>query len=191
LPAPEAATDTRHGTLRPTGNAYDVALSGDGFFVVETPDGERWTRGGAWRLDAEGYLADHDGNRAHGAKGAIRVSYDSEGRPLDVSDVTIDATGTVRVNQVAFDTLRVERGVAGASLQHEGSGRYVPDAARQAVDVDARDVRQGFIEESNVNHVASLVEMISINRNYAFAQKVLTTLDGIRATIANDLAKPA
>jgi flagellar basal body rod protein FlgG len=59
------------------------------------------------------------------------------------------------------------------------------------VTAGARAVRQGFVEESNVNHVASLVEMISINRNYAFAQKVLTTLDGIRATIANDLAKPA
>jgi flagellar basal body rod protein FlgG len=191
LPAPEAATDTRHGTLRPTGNTYDLSLGGDGFFVVQTPEGERWTRGGAWRLDAEGYLADNDGNRVLGSKDAIRISYDSQGRPLDVADVTIDAKGTVRVNQVAFDTLRVERGVPGASLQHEGSGRYLPDAARQAVTAGARDVRQGFVEESNVNHVASLVEMISINRNYAFAQKVLTTLDGIRATIANDLAKPA
>lgn len=59
------------------------------------------------------------------------------------------------------------------------------------MDGPAREVRQGTLEESNVNSVSTLIDMIEINRNYAFAQKVLSTLDGIRATIANDIAKPA
>ena len=190
LPVAQAMTDRRGGMLRPTGNAFDAGLGGDGFFVVSTPQGERWTRHGAWRLDTEGYLADTDGNRVLGERGAIRLTRDPEGRPLDVTDLAIDTAGVVRVTGVKIDQLRVERGGTG-SLQHEGGGRYLPDASRASVDGPAREVRQGTLEESNVNSVSTLIDMIEINRNYAFAQKVLSTLDGIRATIANDIAKPA
>jgi flagellar basal-body rod protein FlgG len=186
LPVADAATDRREGTFRPTGNALDISTGGDGFVVVRTPSGERWTRGGAFGIDAEGYLVDANGFPALGDNGPIRLT---TGKTLP-SDVAIDRAGSVRVNGAIVDTLRVERGERG-SLQHEGGGRYVPDATRLAIEPGARDIRQGVIEESNVNPVASLVDMISITRNYAFAQKVLTTLDGIRGTIANDLAKPA
>ena len=55
--------------------------------------------------------------------------------------------------------------------------------------VDARDIRQGHLEGSNVNTLSSLVDLISIQRNFTDAQKVLSTLDGIRGTIANDLSR--
>ena len=185
-PAGQSATDLREGTFRPTGNPLDLALRGDSFFVVRTPDGERWTRGGAWQLDPEGRLTDHDGNMALGEKGPIHIASAAS----DAAEVTIDRGGLVRVNGVEIDRLRVERGGPG-SLQHEAGGRYLPAGDRASVAPDARDVRQGVVEDSNVNTVSSLVDMIAITRNYAFAQKVLTTLDGIRATISNDLAKPA
>ena len=187
-PAGQSATDLREGTYRPTGNPLDLAVRGDAFFVVSTPEGERWTRGGAWRLDAEGRLADADGNVALGEKRPVHIVAPGA---ADAADVTVDRSGSIRVNGVEIDRLRVEHGGGGASLQHEAGGRYLPAADRSSVDPASRDVRQGVLEESNVNTVSSLVDMISITRNYAFAQKVLTTLDGIRATISNDLAKPA
>jgi flagellar basal body rod protein FlgG len=182
-PAAESATDRRAGTYRPTGNVFDVALGGDAFFVVKTADGERWSRGGSWQLDASGNLVDASGNAALGTKGPIRIS-----TGVASTDVTIDRAGTVRVNGEQIDTLRVEKGGVG-SLQHEDGGRYLPPADRTPVDAAERDVRQGVVEDSNVNAVSSLVDMIAISRNYAFAQKVITTLDGIRATISNDITK--
>lgn len=181
-PVAESATDLKEGTFKPTGNPLDVAVRGNAFFVVTTAEGERWTRGGAWRLDDAGRLTDAGGNPLLGTKGPIQVRAGAT--------MTIDRAGVVRANNEVVDQLRLERG-ATPTLQHEGEGRYVPPAERTAVDAEFRQVHQGVLEESNVNAVSSLVDMISIARNYAFAQKVLTTLDGVRSTIANDIAKPA
>ena len=189
LPAPDAATDRRVGSYRPTGNPLDLAIGGDGFFVVGTPEGEQWTRGGAFSIDAKGYLVDADGNAVLGERGAVRVTRDAQGREIIPHHVAIDRTGLVEVDGVAVDRLRIERAAAPGSLQHVAGTRFVPDASRENVAAADRDVRQGSIEESNVNTISSLVDLISVQRNYAFAQKVLTTLDGIRSTIANDLGK--
>ncbi len=78
---------------------------------------------------------------------------------------------------------------AGAVLKHEGGTHFVPDAGKQSVAYADRDIRQGELEGSNVNTLSSLVDLISIQRNFADAQKVLSTLDGIRSTIVNELGK--
>ena len=176
-----AATDWREGTLAPTGNPLDVAVRGHAFFVVGTPRGERYSRGGAWTMDRDGYLADSDGNRALGEKGAIQ---------LRGQDIDIDRTGRVAVDGVWIDRLRVESAPPGTSLQHEAGTRWVPGPVREVVAPDARDVRQGQLEGSNVNAIESLVDMISIQRNFAFTQKAISTLDDVRATISNQLGKP-
>lgn len=183
LPVANATTDRSSGTLRSTGNPLDVAVTDDSFFVVQTPKGERWTRGGSWQLNADGHLADASGNLVLGDGGPIKV-------PSDKGDVSIDRAGTVRVGGETVGKLRLERGGPG-SLQHEDGTRFIPPADRIAVDDAGRTIQQGLVEQSNVNTVSTLVDLIEIQRNYAFAQKVMTTLDGIRATIANDLAKPA
>ena len=180
-PVPQAATDLREGSYTPTNNPLDLALRGDAtFFVVGTPAGERWSRGGSWGIDAAGFLVDGDGNKALGEKGAIEV---------DGKDVTIDRTGLVIVDGVKVDRLRVESAPPGATLQHESGTRFVPDAGRTAVALDQRDVLQGTIEGSNVDTIGSLVDLISIQRNFASAQKALSTIDDIRGTIANDLGR--
>jgi flagellar basal body rod protein FlgG len=189
LPEAAAATDRREGSYRPTGNAFDLAIGGDAFFVVGTPAGEQWTRGGAFQIDANGYLADADGNAVLGERGPIRLTRDVQGREIAPKQVTIDRAGLVEVDGVAVDRLRVERSATTGSLEHVAGTRFTPDPSRQAVAEKDRDVRQGMVEESNVNPISSLVDLISVQRNFAFAQKVLTTLDGVRSTITNDLGK--
>lgn len=181
VPVPNAATDWREGTLAPTGNPLDVALRGPSFFVVNTPHGERFTRGGSWTISPKGFLADDSGNQVLGEKGPIRVA----GR-----EVTMDRTGRVAVDGTWIDRLRVESVPPGTTLQHEAGTRWIPAASRQVVALDARDVRQGSLEGSNVNPIESLVDMISIQRHFAFAQKAISTLDDVRATISNQLGKP-
>jgi flagellar basal-body rod protein FlgG len=180
VPVPEAATDFREGVYQPTGNPLDLATRGNNYFVVNTAAGERWTRGGAWSVDPKGFLADSAGNQVLGEKGPIRVA----GGALEV-----DRSGWVIVDRIKVDRLRLETPAPNAVLQHEGGTHFVPDTARTTVAYADRDIMQGSLEGSNVTTITSLVDLISIQRNFADAQKVLTTLDGIRSTIVNELGK--
>jgi flagellar basal body rod protein FlgG len=195
LPVAERGTDFAAGTLTPSANPLDLALANDAFLVVATPQGERLTRGGSFHLDPDGFVVDPNGNRLLGEKGAIRVT----GRPTDPKSggneaperIEIDARGEVRVDGMVLDRLRMESVPPGTPLDHEAGGLFVPDASRTSVGLDARDLRQGHLEQSNVSTINSLVDLISIQRNYANAQKTVSALDGIRSTIVNDLGKLA
>jgi flagellar basal body rod protein FlgG len=180
--AAQTATDLTAGTLRTTDNPLDVALQGDGFLVVRTPGGERFSRGGSLQLDAARRLVDGAGNPVLGERGPITL-------PAGAT-VRVAADGAVTVDDKPVDRLRVERAGAGAALAHEGGTLLVPDAGRRAVPADERRVRQGALEESNVNPVSAMVDMIAVQRAYASVQKAVTTLDEVRGTAASDLGRP-
>jgi flagellar basal body rod protein FlgG len=103
--------------------------------------------------------------------------------------VSVDRAGNVFAGDAKLDQLRVETLAPGQSLQHEAGTLVVPDATRRAVPPDARDVRQGFVEGSNVDTIGTMVDMISVQRAYAAVQKAVTALDGIHGTICNELGK--
>ena len=179
-PAPDTATDVRRGTFKETGSALDVATDSDGFFVVSTAQGERLSRGGNLQLSPDGVLTDASGHALLGEKGMIR---------LGPGQISIDHDGLIAVDGEAVDRLRMETVPPGTDLQHDAGTLFLPGATRQALGLGSRAVKQGFVEESNVNTVSTMVDMISVQRAYANAAKALTTLDGIRATISNDLGK--
>jgi flagellar basal body rod protein FlgG len=176
-----AQTDWSEGSITTTNNPLDLAMRGPAFLVVETPNGERYSRGGSWGVDREGFLADANGHRALGEKGPIKVSG---------TDVTIDRTGRVALDGMWIDRLRVEVMPPNTALPHEDGVLWVPPTDRTSQPLATRDLRQGQLEESNVVPVNEMVDMISIQRNYAFAQKAISVLDDIRSTITHDLAKP-
>jgi flagellar basal body rod protein FlgG len=179
-PAPDTATDLRRGALKETGNPFDIATDSDGFFIVSTPQGERLSRGGALQLSPDGILTDASGHPLLGEKGVIK---------LGPGQITIDRDGLVAVDGDAVDRLRMETVLPGTDMQHDAGTLFVPGPTRQAMALGDRAVKQGFVEESNVNTISTMVDMISVQRAYANAAKALTTLDGIRATISNDLGK--
>ncbi len=180
--AVRTATDARAGTLRETRNPLDVAVAGDGYFVVQTPAGERLTRAGSFRLDADRRLVDAAGNAVLGETGPIVLP---KGAEVDVA-----ADGTIRVDRQAAGRLRLERVDPGAQMAHEDGVRFVPDPSRRPVADADRRLRQGHVEESNVTPVAALVDMIAVQRAYAGVQKAVTTLDEVRGTAASQLGKP-
>ena len=202
-PVIDAATDLRAGALRPTGAPLDLAMGGDGFLVVDTPDGERLTRGGAFRLDDQRRIVTANGEPLLGETGELVLDSDSaaalEGTlsagtespdGLATALVQIDRQGGVRVAGREVGRLRVERVAEGDRLQHAGAGLFVPPDGREPVPDGERDVRQGALEESNVSPISALVEMITVQRAYASVQKAMTTLDAARGTITSDLGKP-
>src|SRR5215207_7855757 len=179
-PAPDTATDLRRGTFKETHGALDLATDSDGFFVVNTAQGERLSRGGSLQLAPDGILTDSSGHALLGEKGVIT---------LGPGTVTIDRDGLVAVDGEPIDRLRMESLPQGSDPQHDAGTLFLPGATRDQLALGSRSVKQGFVEESNVNTVSTMVDMISVQRAYANAAKALTTLDGIRATISNDLGK--
>ena len=199
VPVVETQTDLRAGTLRPTGAPLDLALGGDGFFVVQTPDGERLSRGGSLRLDDEHRLVTASGHPLLGdggpivldAAAAARVKEGAEGGDGATGGalIDVDRDGGVHVGGARVATLRVERVPAGARLDHAGA-LFVPPAEREPVPEGERLVQQGTVEDSNVSSIGALVEMITVQRTYAAVQKVMTTLDDARGTVTSQIGKP-
>jgi flagellar basal body rod protein FlgG len=180
-PAAETTSDLTVGTLRETGAPLDLAIDGPGFFVASTSLGERYTRGGSLHLDATHHLVDADGRQLLGIKGPVAVD------PA-AGAITIDHAGEVSQNGQMIDRLRVES-ASGADLMREGNALFVPPSDRTLIAADDRAVKQGYLEESNVNSMGALVDMVAVQRAYASVQKAIVEMDKADET-ATRLAKP-
>lgn len=167
------------GALRQTGATLDLALGGEGFFVVSTPQGERYTRNGSFSLDEEGYIVTTEGRRVLGRRGAIRV----EGK-----DVQVDARGGVRVDGRLADTLRIVDFADRNSLTKQGDSLF---AGPQPVNLgpDRFRVLQGYLEQSNVNPVSEMVNMITAMRSYEANQKAIQAEDQLLNKVVNEVGK--
>ncbi|MGI8510657.1 MAG: flagellar hook-basal body protein [Gemmatimonadaceae bacterium] len=188
LPAANAVTDFTPGPLNTTGNPLDVAIEGRGFMVVQTPNGERLSRGGALRVDNTGTLTDPAGNAIMGEGGTIRVSSRGDAQ---AGEIQITRTGAVMVDKAEVGRLKVETVPDNTPLLREGSGLFVPPVKRARVDPDTVSIRQGSLEQSNVSSVGEMVDMISIQRAYTAVQKAMTTIDGARGIATGELGRPA
>lgn len=181
-PVAQATSDLSTGNLRSTGNPMDVAVDGEGFFVVQTPDGERYTRGGSLRLDEKHQLVDTDGRPLLGEKGKTLKLLDG---PVEIS-----RTGEVTQSGQVVDRLRMESAPKGTELEREGASLWVPPATRTPMKPDARNVKQGYVEESNVNSMSALVDMVAVQRAYASVQKAIVEMDHANETITTQIARP-
>ena len=181
-PVAEATSDLTTGNLRDTGNTFDVAIDGPGFFVVNTPNGERYTRGGSLRLDDKHQLVDTDGNVFLGEKGI----------PLKLNDgpIEISKSGEVTQGGQVVDRLRMERAPKGVELQREGASLWSPPATRDVMKPGDRSVKQGSLEESNVNSMSAMVDMVAVQRAYASVQKAIVEMDHADETITTQIARP-
>jgi flagellar basal body rod protein FlgG len=178
-PVPVEQTDLAQGNLRSTGRELDVGLDGAGFLVVQTPNGERFTRGGALHLDPNGQLVDADGHAVLGTKGPI---------VLPGTKIEFQADGTVLMDGSQVDQLRLENVSDPLKLRKEGAGRFL--AGEKGVPVtEGLSLRQGFIEEPNSNAVSGMIDLVTIQRAYAANVDALKAMDGVLGTIAGDVGR--
>lgn len=164
------------GAIRDTGRQLDLAIEGEGFMVIETPGGERLTRGGSLVIDAGGYLSDRNGNRLLGLEGPVRVA----GRVIKV-----ESDGTVVVDDARADRLRLVTAEAG-SLQKEGEGRF--RFGGEALQPGKATVLQGSLEDANVDPLLGTVEMIMVQRAYAANLQALRAVDGVMGILTGQIA---
>jgi len=182
LATTDTALDVTPGSLTETRNSLDLAVEGNGFFVTQTPAGERLVRNGSFHIDGEHQLVDDHENPVLGENGPV---------VLPNGTIEVDGTGMIKVDGKMVQRLRLERVADGTQLQHEGGTQFVPDATRMAIPPEERHVKQGYIEESNVNTMSAMTAMLEVLHRYGAAQKTLSTIDSARGIAVTELAKPA
>ncbi len=153
--------DTAAGSVSTTGNPFDLALRGDGFFAVETPRGERYTRAGRFALAGDGKLTDGEGNAVLDARGTpIAIG------PNDTR-VEVRGDGSVHSENGPIGQLRVVRFADPQKLRAEGSRLYASD--EPGAPAERPGVVQGAVENSNVQPVAEITTLTAQMREFQFA----------------------
>lgn len=182
----EIYTDYTNGSLRETGNTYDIAIDGEGFFTVNVTDREgevhtRYTRAGNYNITQDGYIVDVNGFHLQGEAGDLQV-------PTDAADVVIDELGGVYADGAFVDNLLITDFEDYSYLRKYADTYYEPvDGATEREAAGA--VRQGFTEQSNVNIVNEMVNMIAITRAYEANQKVIKAMDSTMELAATSVGR--
>lgn len=200
----ESFTVFSQGAMKQTENPFDLALEGKGFFSIDTPNGERYTRNGSFHVSPEGLLVTKQGLPVLGEKGPIQLKknnfiVDQQGRVWQNSTFADDPERLVSLeenqweNVELVDQLKLVDFPRDRYLKKQGDSlwlndRFSGDPERVGVE-DGLQVRQGFIEGSNVNPVQEMVRMIEVNRAYEANQKVIQAHDQMTDKLINQAVR--
>ena len=174
--------DLSEGPMVGTQSPLDLAIHGQGYFVVDTPDGERYTRHGVFQLDDGGQIVTTEGHPVLNSGGApIAV-------PLDTSSITITRDGTISADAQEIGQIKLVSFESPQALSKIGSGLYEAIDQTPTTDPDS-EVLQGMVENSNVKGVVEMTRMIDTVRSYQAAAKLADTehqriLDAIEALVS-------
>lgn len=160
--------DLRQAGLAQTGGTFDFAIQGEGFFLIETPQGQSLTRAGRFMPNAEGELVNPDGYRLLDAGGApIFV-------PPDVAAVALSTDGTLSGNGQPIAQIGLWQPGDPLKMTHAGGTLFISETV---VPAETTTLLQGFVEESNVNPISEIARMIEVQRAYEMGQGFLEKED--------------
>lgn len=168
-----SSVDTSQGQIYETLNPLDLALVGEGMFTIQTQNGFEFTRKGNFKISDDGFLVNEQGNKVMGKGGEINLMQYLNG---EESKVKISLNGELTVNDTHVADLLVvkiddyEKRKAGLNFN---SSQDIQDLAQES----EFEIRQGYLEESNVNPMIELENMINISKEYETAYKMVTYLD--------------
>jgi flagellar basal-body rod protein FlgF len=176
--------DTVEGGFQRTGNAFDMAIKGPGYFVVNTPSGERYTRNGGFTLDETGRLVTPQGHEMQGEGGPIVVS-------TDESEVIVGPDGTISNRDGGvLGKVRVVRFADERQLRKVANGLYASDLAPQNTVAGEVKVLQGTIEGSNVRPITEIARMINLQRYFEATQKLVDQEHRRQRDAINQIFRP-
>ncbi len=169
-------TSQEQGDVLQTSNPLDLAISGNGFFTVKGEDGQlELTRDGRFKLSDEGFLVNSNGQKVIGQNGEVSIE-----ESLLEKDPTINITksGEIKIGERTIDSLLIVNVENSEDLIRGGGSNFLlNDTEYKAAEEGTFQVSQGFLEESNTNPILEMESMISINKEYETAQKVIAALD--------------
>ncbi|WP_433693387.1 flagellar hook-basal body protein [Herbaspirillum seropedicae] len=161
-------SDMRAGTLKSTGQPLDLALSGPGFFEVQTEHGPAYTRQGNFRMDERGRIVTAQGYPLMGKGGEIFVAS---------ANPAIDAAGNIVENKRPLGQLKVVQFEQPETLRRLGEGLFAEGTGMRQLNDAEVQVRQGYLENANVSSVQEMVEMMQTMRHFESMQKITQAYD--------------
>ncbi len=183
---PQATTRLHEGqgTLRQTGKDLDFAIQGPGYFQVRTADGGTgYTRNGEFHLDANGKLVNGQGNDVMGEGGPLTID-------VKLGPVSVNAAGQIIQGENTVGKIGVFDLSQSGSLKRTGDGLLVPSEDSRPGPVEAPQISQGYVEESNVSPLQEMVNLITVSRAYEVSQKLITTMDQLTHSAIESLGTP-
>lgn len=166
-------TSFSDGRVRQTGNQLDFAINGEGFFSVQTDRGEMLTRAGAFQFDSQGQLVTADGELLVGDGGPIQLLAGEE------QEIQVDEYGYVYQAGEEIGRIKVTAVENPETLTKQGGARFsTTDQTRTEV-LDLPELRQGFLEGSNINVIRSVTEIVQAGRAFEAYQNVIRMTNSI------------
>jgi flagellar basal-body rod protein FlgF len=185
-------TDIRPGTLKATRQSLDLALDGDGYFEVATASGPAYTRQGSFHLDGQGRLVNAQGYPVMGKGGAIFLttpnpSIDSRGYVFEGKSGPAGFAAGRSAAQEPVAQLKVVQFETPQAMQHLGEGLLASQSPAGMMNDADIQVRQGFLENSNVSSMQEMVQLMQTMRHFESMQKVATGYDEMMGTAIRKL----
>ena len=172
------SVDLSPGPVVNTGNKFDVALIGPGFFKIQTPSGIRYSRNGAFSLTRDGMLVNQNGDQVLGQNGPIT---------LIGGDLSIGRDGQISENGSPGDKLLIVDFKEPRFLRKEGMNYYVYEGkAQDILTAEKVDVQHHYIEKSNVNVTEEMIRMVESFRAFESVQKAIQNTDEVTSKLVND-----
>ena len=176
-------TSFSSGHLKHTENALDLALNGNGFFCVETPEGIQYTRKGNFTLNENGVIVTREGLPVLSEGGEIEI---------DGKNIAVDGKGNVSVDGNQVDTIKIVDFPQPYALKKSGNSLFtLTDISITENEAKEVEVRQGFVELSNVDAIRMMTEMIEILRGYESYQKIIQSINDVSLKAINDVGRLA
>lgn len=179
--------DFKQGSIKTTGNPLDLALNGDGFFVIQTPQGQAYTRNGSFIINNNNEISTIDGYPVLGETGApITLNFNAKD---DVKDIKIDAQGNVELNKVIIDKIKVVDFENRNSLQAMGGSLYKTSGNTPALTPEKYSISQGALEGANSNVIECMINSINGSRTYEHLSKVIETDNRTLSKVVSEVGR--
>ncbi|MFQ5752832.1 MAG: flagellar hook-basal body protein [bacterium] len=186
IPNSSAVIDFSQGSLVGSNRPLDVAISGNGLFAVETPQGEVYTRDGRFTLNQEGILTTLDGYVVLGEGGPIEIELQQN----SPSQIIINEKGEILIDGNVLDRLKVFSLENPQNFNKIGSNLFqLKDSTISLNPAENYTIKQGFLEESNVNPILEMVAMIEVSHFYQTGRKLINTQDSLLGRAVNDIGR--
>jgi flagellar basal-body rod protein FlgF len=174
--------DSQAGALTQSGNPLDMALDGDGYFAINTPNGTRYTRAGNFQIDDGRNIVTTEGFAVRGDGGAAITI------PEGARDIGVGLDGTVSADGQDIGKLELAR-FAPAQVKREGNTLFAA-AGRPIGEDEPPRVRSGMLEASNVNVVRGVVDLVKVSRTYEALMRMIQNYHDVESRAARELNTP-
>jgi len=178
----KVSVDLTNGSLRLTQNPFDLAINNNNFFILEDNLGNNLlTKNGSFTLDSDGILVNLDGYKVLGEKGYIKI--------LTPESFVVDSSGNVYANNQFVDKLKIAAIDKPENLVVTNDSYFLFNNQIQPQNEQGVNIKQGFLETSNVNGIYEMADMIAIMRSYEINQKVIKMQDETLSKSVNSVGK--